>query len=125
MRTKIISLLLPLVLTVVASAQVTLKRKAVVYIGSAANTSAPATVDEKKVRASTPEWQKIERDGIDPGSARGKQLITKMNQRIRKAVKAVADNESRDMVTRKKDMKDDRGRAVVDLTDQVVAEIEA
>ena len=125
MRTKIISLLLPLVLTVATSAQVTLKRKAVVYIGSAANTSAPATVDEKKVRASTPEWQKIERDGIDPDSARGKQLITKMNQRIRKAVKAVADSESRDMVTRKKDMKDDRGRAVVDLTDQVVAEIEA
>ena len=124
MRTIIISLLLPLVLTVAASAQVTLKRKAVVYIGSAANTSAPATVDEKKVRASTPEWQKIERDGIDPGSARGKQLITKMNDRIRKAVKSVADDEGRDMVTRKKDLKDDRGRDVADLTDAVISELE-
>ena len=80
---------------------------------------------ERKVRAATPEWQKIEDEGIDTQSARGKQLITKMNTRIRKAIKAVADSESCDMVTRKKDLKDDRGRSVVDLTDKVIDEIEA
>ena len=126
MRTNLfITMFLSAFLAATASAQVSLKKKAVVYIGSAANTTAPATVVAKKVRAATPEWKKIESDGIDPDSARGKQLITKMNQRIRKAVKAVADSENRDMVTRKKDMKDDRGRDVVDLTDLVIAEIEA
>ena len=87
--------------------------------------TAPATLDAAKVRLATPEWQKIQRSGIDPNSARGKQLITKMNQRIRQAVKSVADAEGRDMVTRKKDMKDDRGRDVMDLTDLVVSEIKA
>ena len=125
MRNLLYSLLLPLVLIATASAQVTLKKKAVVYSGSASNTSAPATIDEKKVRAATPEWKKIQGSGIDPDSARGKQLITKMNQRIRRAVKSVADSESRDMVTRKKDLKDDRGRDVADLPDLVVAELEA
>jgi len=111
-------------LSAVASAQVTLRKGAKVYHGSAANTTAPATVKERKVRAATPEWKKIESDGIDPQSARGKQLITKMNARIRKAIKAVADAESCDLVTRKKDLKDDRGRTVVDLTDEVVRKIE-
>ncbi|MFN3244153.1 MAG: hypothetical protein ACE37K_21790 [Planctomycetota bacterium] len=126
MRTNlIVSLFLTTFLAATASAQVSLKKKAVVYVGSAANTSAPATLVAKKVRSATPEWKKIKSDGIDPDSARGKQLITKMNKRIRKAVKAVADSESRDMVTRKMDLRDDQGREVVDLTDLVIAEIEA
>lgn len=125
MRTNlIVSLFLFAFLATVASAQVTLKKGAVVYHGSAANTTAPASVKEKKVRAATPEWQKIEDEGIDPDSARGKQLITRMNKRIRKAVKSVAQAESRDLVTRKKDMKDDRGREVLDLTDEVIKKIE-
>lgn len=122
--TLIVSLFLSAILSATASAQVTLKRGAVVYTGSAANTTAPATVNEKKVRAATPEWQKIEDQGIDPQSARGKQLITRMNSRISKAVKSVADSESKDLVTRNKDMKDDRGRTVTDLTSKVVAKIE-
>lgn len=125
MRTKIYSTLLAALLVASASAQVSLKKKAVIYVGSAANTTAPATLDAAKVRLSTPEWKKIQRAGIDPASARGKQLITKMNQRIRTAVKSVADSEGRDMVTREKDMKDDRGREVMDLTDLVISEIEA
>ena len=125
MRTNlIVHLFFTAFLAAAASAQVTLEKKAVVYVGSAANTSAPATVDEEKVRESTPEWKQIQDEGIDPSSARGKQLITKMNKRIRTAVKSVADSEGRDMVTRKRDMKDDRGREVVDLTDQVVRKIE-
>lgn len=121
--TTIVSLFMFAALSTTAAAQVTLKKGAKVYHGSAANTTAPATVKETKVRAATPEWQKIEDEGIDPQSARGKQLITKMNSRISRAIKSVADAESRDMVTRKKDLKDDRGRAVEDLTAKVIAKI--
>jgi hypothetical protein len=124
MRTQLIAgLSLIAVLAMPLSAQVTLRRGAVVYHGSSANTTAPATVNEKKVRNATPEWQKIESDGIDPESARGKQLITKMNKRIRRVVKRIADSESCDLVTRKKDLKDDRGRSVTDLTSLVVAKL--
>lgn len=122
--TTIARLFLFVLLSASATAQVTLKKGAKVYHGSAANTTAPATIKEKKVRAATPEWQKIEDEGIDPQSARGKQLITKMNNRISQAIKSVADAESRDMVTRKKDLKDDRGRTVEDLTDKVISKIQ-
>ena len=123
--TTIARLFLVASLTVAVAAQVTVRKGAKVYHGSAANTTAPATVKESKVRAATPEWQKIKGEGIDPQSARGKQLITKMNSRISRAIKSVADVESRDMVTRKKDLKDDRGRTVVDLTDKVIDKIGA
>jgi Skp family chaperone for outer membrane proteins len=121
--TTIARLFLIVSLSAVAAAQVTLRRGAKVYHGSAANTTAPATVKETKVRAATPEWQKIEDEGIDPQSARGKQLITRMNSRISKAIEVVADSERCDMVTRKKDMKDNRGRTVVDLTSKVIDKI--
>lgn len=121
--TTIARLFLIVSLSALVSAQVTLRKGAKVYHGSASNTTAPATVQETKVRASTPEWQKIEDEGIDPQSARGKQLITRMNTRIRRAIKAVADSESCDLVTRKKDLKDDRGRTVVDLTSKVIDKI--
>ena len=116
-----------MLLTVAASlaAQVKVKRGAVVYTGSASNTTAPATVNEKKLRKATPEWQKIQDEDIDTDSARGKQLIVKMNERIRRAVRNVATAEHRDMVTRKKDLKDALGREVVDLTQKVVDEIES
>ncbi|MCA8976870.1 MAG: OmpH family outer membrane protein [Planctomycetes bacterium] len=106
------------------SAQVTLKRGAVVYAGSAANTTAPATIDEKKVQEATEEWKKIEADGIDLDSARGKQLVQKMNAKVREAVKAIATDESRDLVVRKDDIIDDKGHEVVDLTDKVVKKLE-
>lgn len=112
------------ILACATNAQVTLKRGAVVYFGSAANTSAPATIDFKKVRAVTDEWKKIQDDGIDPESARGKQLIQKMNKVIREAVKDIASDENRDLVVRKKDIADDQGRDVVDLTKKVVEKIE-
>ena len=46
-----------------------------------------------------------------------------MNSRISQAVESIADAESKDMVTRRKDLKDDRGRTVIDLTSKVVAKI--
>ncbi len=103
-----------------ATAQVKLKRGAVVYSGSAANTSAPATIDEARVRDATSEWQRIQAEGIDVDSAQGKQLIGKMKNRIREAVKAVAVDESRDLVVRNDDIADEMGKSVVDLTDKVI-----
>jgi hypothetical protein len=108
-----------------AHAQVTLKRGAVVYFGSASNTSAPATIDEGKVRDATKEWKKIEAEGIDKDSAQGKQLLQQMNNKIREAAKAVAGDECRDMVTRKDDISDKKGKDVLDLTDKVVDKLGA
>ncbi|MEO6594302.1 MAG: hypothetical protein ABIP94_06080 [Planctomycetota bacterium] len=104
-------------------AQVTLKRGAVVYFGSASNTSAPATVSETKLRDATKEWQKIQAEAIDHNSAQGKQLIAQMSSSMKEAVKAIAAAEGRDLVVRKDDITDQQGRDVVDLTDKVVAKL--
>jgi Skp family chaperone for outer membrane proteins len=103
--------------------QVGVKKGAVVYHGSASNTSAPATVQESKVKEATPEWKRIQAESIDTESAHGKQLLVQMNNRIREAVKSVAESEGRDMVTRKDDITDAQGRSVVDLTDKVVTKV--
>ncbi|MBL8730559.1 MAG: hypothetical protein JNM25_19230 [Planctomycetes bacterium] len=117
------SLFVSLCLAASLVCQVTLKRGAVVFHGSASNTSAPATIQEAKVREATREWQKIQADGIDPDSAQGKQLIAQMNGKIRDAVKAAATAEGRDMVARKGDIADQQGHDVVDLTDKVIAQL--
>jgi hypothetical protein len=104
-------------------AQVTVKSGAVVYHGSASNTSAPATIDEAKVREATPEWKKMQAEAIDPDSAQGKQLVVRMNTRIQDAVRSVAAAENRDLVTRKDDISDRQGRDVVDLTDKVAKKV--
>lgn len=115
--------LLGLCLATSLTCQVTLKRGAVVFHGSASNTSAPATIQEAKVREATQQWQKIQADGIDPDSAQGKQLIAQMNAKIREAVRAAATAEGRDMVARKGDISDAQGRDVIDLTDKVIAQL--
>ena len=106
-----------------AAAQVGVKKGAVIYHGCASNTSAPAVVNETKVKEATAEWKKIQAEGIDTDSAHGKQLLVAMNKRIREVVKAVAEAEGRDMVARKDDITDKQGRAVVDLTDKVVSKL--
>jgi len=121
---KSLSLLLLLAgLSMPLAAQVTLKRGAVVFCGSASNTSAPAFVDEAKVKEATKEWQKIQSEGIDVDSAQGKQLLQQMNSKVREAVKSIAQDESRDMVVRKDDIMDKQGKEAVDLTDKVVAKL--
>jgi len=104
-------------------AQVTVKSGAVVYHGSASNTSAPATIDEAKVKEATPEWKKMQAEGIDPDSAQGKQLVVRMNTRIQDALRSVAAAENRDLVTRKDDISDRQGRDIVDLTDKVAKKV--
>ena len=80
-------------------------------------------MDEAKAKEATKEWQKIQSEGIDPDSAQGKQLLQKMNSKVREAVKSIAQDESRDMVVRKDDILDKQGKEAVDLTDKVVAKL--
>lgn len=113
----LVSLLAPVL------AQVGVKKGAVVYHGSASNTSAPAVIDEGRVREATREWKKMQAEGIDADSAQGRQLVAQMNNRIRDAVREIATAESRDMVTRKDDITDKHGKEVVDLTDKVAGKV--
>jgi Skp family chaperone for outer membrane proteins len=123
LSTALLALPFVLCLALPATAQVTLKRDAVTYYGTAATTSAPSTIDETKVKEATKEWQKIQSEGIDKESAQGKQLLQKMNERIREVVKEVAEDESRDLVVRKDDVHDKKGKELVDLTDKVVKKL--
>ncbi len=127
MKSSLCKLLSALVVTVglamPAIGQVTLKRGAVVYCGSGSNTTAPAVIDEARVKEATREWQKIQSEGIDHGSAQGKQLLQQMSAKVREAVKAVASDESRDLVVRKDDISDKQGKDVSDLTDKVISKL--
>lgn len=101
-------------------AQVDLKSDAVVYFGNASNTTAPASVDEDRVREATPEWQTIRAEGVRKGSARYKILMAEADKRIREAVRDVALNRSKDLVVRAGDVTDAKGKDVADITNDVV-----
>ena|ERR1041384_4801971 len=101
-----------------------LKKDAVVYCGSASNTTAPACIDEEKVRDATPEWKTIQSEGVKKGTARYKLLVADMHKRIRAAVKAAAGHTSHDLVVNRGDVEDARGKDVVDLTSEVIARLE-
>jgi hypothetical protein len=114
-----------LVLLGAAPAQgVGLKKDAVVYCGSASNTTAPATIDDEKVRDATPEWKTIQSEGVKKGTARYKLLVADMHKRIRAAVKAAAGHTSHDLVVNRGDIEDARGKEVADLTAEVIARLE-
>jgi hypothetical protein len=106
-----------------AAAQVELKPDAVTYFGSASNTSAPATIDEAKVREATPEWQTIQADGVRRGSARYILLVAEMDKRIRDAAQKAAADASKDLVVRSGDISNARGKTAADLTTQVIAKL--
>jgi hypothetical protein len=101
-----------------------LKKDAVVYCGSASNSTAPAAIDDDKVREATPEWKTIQSEGVKKGTARYKLLIAEMDKRIRAAVKAAAGRTSHDLVVNKGDVEDARGKEVADLTADVIARLE-
>jgi hypothetical protein len=105
-----------------ATAQVELKADAVTYFGSASNTSAPATIDETKVREATPEWQTIQAEGVRRGSARYILLVGEMDKRIREAAQKAAADASKDLVVRSGDISNNRGKKPADLTTQVIAQ---
>jgi len=106
-----------------AMAQVDLKQDAVVYFGSASNTSAPATIDETKVRKATPEWQKIQAEGVRRGSARYILLMGEMDNRIRSAALKVAGSTGKDLIVRKGDISDAKGKTVVDVTAKIIRDL--
>lgn len=105
--------------------QVTLKQGAVVYFGTATKTTAPASIDEDKVREATPEWKTIQAEGVKKGSARYKLLIAEMEKRIREAVRAAAEHSSNDLVVRSGDVEDAKGKEVADLTSEVISQIDS
>lgn len=104
-------------------AQVDLKSDAVVYFGSATNTTAPAMVDEDKVREATAEWQTIKSEGVRKGSARYKILMAEADKRIRQAVRDVASTHSKDLVVRSGDVTNAKGKDVADITSEVVEKL--
>lgn len=105
------------------AAQIDLNSDAVVYVGSAANTTAPASIDETKVKEATTEWQTIQAEGVRPGSARYRLLAAEMDKRIREAVKNAASAASKDLVVRSGDVSNAQGKEIVDLTDKVIAKL--
>lgn len=114
------------VLGAVAPAQgVALKKDAVVYFGSASNTTAPASIDEEKVKEATQEWKTIQSEGVKKGTARYKLLVAEMDKRIRTAVKAVAGSASHDLVVGKGGVENARGKDVADITAEVIGKLEA
>lgn len=106
-----------------AVAQVDLRSDAVVYFGSASNTSAPAVIDEQKVREATPEWQTIQAEGVRRGSARYMLLVAEMDRRIRTAAQSAATSASKDLVVRSGDITNANGKSSVDLTNDVIAKL--
>ena len=103
-----------------ALAQVDLKVDAVVYFGSASNTSAPATIDEQKVREATTEWQTIQAEGVKRGTARYILLVGEMDKRVRAAAQKAAAGASKDLVVRSGDILKNNGKTVADLTASVI-----
>ncbi len=113
------------VLGAVAPAQgVALRKDAVVHLGSATNTTAPASIDKDKGKEATPEWKTIQSEGGKKGTARYKLLVAEMDKRIRAAVKAVASSGSHDLVVGKGGVENVRGKDVADITTEVIGKLE-
>ena len=123
LRPAVTSALALILSTGLALAQVDLKRDAVVYFGSASNTSAPATINEAQVRKATPEWQKIQAEGVRRGSARYILLMGQMDKRIRAATQKAASATGQDLVVRKGDISDRQGKTVTDVTQDVISNL--
>ena len=123
--TTLAALLVCLLLTVAAPGQVELRNGASALHGSASNSTAPASIDFRKVKKATPEYQTIRSEGVAKGSARHALLTSKMHERIRAACREVAQTEGNDCVVKKRDVENDNGHTVTDATKAVVAAIEA
>ena len=108
-----------------ASAQgIEVKRSASVLYGSASACTQPAVIDYDDVKKKTPEWKTIRSEGVRPGSARYSLLMSELDQRVQRLCQRVAQDEGRDCVVRKGEIKNDHGLEVADLTDKVVEAVE-
>ena len=116
-----LSVILAVILAPVANGQgIGTRSSAVVFHGSPTNCSQPATIDHRKVRKATPEWQTIRSEGVRRGSGRHALLISAMNSRVTRACRIAAEASGRDCVVRKGDITDRRGLSVRDLTERVL-----
>lgn len=79
--------------------------------------SNPGKVDFPSLYDSTPEAQKIKRDGIDPNSPEGSQLRAAAYERIRKACEQVMND--RALCSVWKDISSRTGRTAQDVTETV------
>ena len=108
---------------VAVPAGVDIRGDAKVFYGSSASTTQPATLDYGKVKKKTPEWKKIQSEGVRPGSARYQLLIADMHARLRRICKKVAPAEGCDFVVDEDGLDDANGLPVSDLTDAVIDEL--
>lgn len=119
-----VSLLFALLSAAPCAQGVVLKTKAVVMFGEASNCSKPATIDVTLVAEKTPEWKEIKAQGLTEDTARYKLLMSAMLKRIKEACKAVAESQGYDLVVRDGDVQNARGLTQVDITSEVIAEVE-
>ncbi len=125
-KTYLLTSLCVALLSLQAWAQgIDVKSRALVLSGSSRNCTAPASIDYKKVRLETPEWQTIRGDGVRKGSARYTLLLNKMDKRIKDSCKAVAAEKGKDCVIRKGDVTDARGLKVTDMTSEVINRLQS
>lgn len=114
------------VLALTALAQgVEVKDAAAVLYGSASTTTQPAVIDFDEVKKKTPEWKTIRSEGVRPDSARYQLLMSDLDKRLRRLCRQVAQDQGRDCVIRKGDIKQDNGLTVEDLTDALVQAVES
>jgi hypothetical protein len=125
-RIFLLGAMLALVPCGIATAQgIEVKSDALVLVGSAGNTTKPASIQLDKVRKATPEAKTIRSEGVAKGSARYELLMSEMNQRIKAAAERAAQSGGHDCVVSSKDITDDKGMRVVDLTDKVIEQLES
>lgn len=84
--------------------------------------SSPAKVDYQECLEATPPMKKMKEEGIDPDSPEGKALRAKAVQLVAKAAEKVRESLSYCSVWKKIEHSD--GRAVPEVTDDVVQEVE-
>lgn len=90
-------------------------------LSEASQLSSPAKVDYPKLLKATPEMKQIDEDGIDPTSPEGVRLKAAAADRVAKAAEKVRVDEGHCSVWKKIKHKD--GRAITDLTDEILGEI--
>ena len=96
-----------------------------VLFGNPKRTKNPSVVDYKKALGATPEARKIRADGIDKNSAQYAILKQKAVKRLKKVIQSVAIAEGRDCVVKKGSIRSKGSADVVDITSQVVSELES
>lgn len=94
-----------------------------VLFGSADRCLRPVQVDFKKLQQATPEYKKIQDEGIEAGSAQYGILIQKMSARLQRVAKAFAEAKGYDCVVVKGAVRSSNGVEVPEVTDDLLDEM--